>query len=453
MLLNKKYFNPLISAFILMAALPANAQQSNATSGIPIDTLSRNILNAVNKVMAIATDPKKSIHSLISEYVSSTSLQENLFTSTVNVAGSEKTFVMKNQTWPDKGITRWTWVTVIGGAPKGTITAQLREAKTKLDTLLKTIPPVKETDPKHHVEYKLANGFFDMNWLKTDSLLVQIVFQKPDNRTEQQIIDSLQKLYKPDLMDATKVSSRSFQFANALERELTKNKIQSVYNTMTRELADHSMYCGYTFLMNAPWGLNVEEIRQGLTAEQRSAIRSMAQKTINDFNAEQQRKLQPAQPVTTVTNNPVATQVAQAKYKMGTGIFLRNASSFGPMRDYTIGEFNPSTKQYLVATREYIPPKKTFFKTNENVAHYRVDIAQLTAEQIENLYTISNLQYLFCSLCKGSGAIFKTETRIKGGWEQLGFGVYLYTPPYVAAQWEERNVCPDCYGAGRQAVR
>lgn len=428
----------------------AFSQNAKSTAA---DSFSMNIKSAVTKVLAIAANPKKPAAELATDFVTIQN-HDKIYLSSVKLEGGEKSYVMNTDVDWEKGISKWRWTAVIASAPKATMIDKLNNAKSRIDSLLKQISKPVETDPKHHVSAIDVTLISNSNVFPNDSLYIWVEFTKPKKGIKEDVIDSLLKKYKADLFGRATAKEAAEQLGEALFAEkIPKEQSQKLFEDLMKEVADKDVYAAYAIYMNVTGDLDVMKMFDKLTPGQKETFRTESKKLIDLINEAQAKKgREPEPPQTTI--KPIPTQQAvRAKPKYALNTTLLPIKPGSVRSDYTVAEYDPSSQLYRLITREYVPEKKTFFRTNENVACYVMYITEVTEDYIDKNFKVSPDKYLFCSQCKGHGAIYKTQIRSTGGqWEQLSFNVYAFTPGRVTAEWEERFVCPNCFGAGRKKL-
>jgi len=443
---------PLFLAFLFSCNI-VFSQNAKYTANPATDSFSMNIKSAVTKVLAIAANPKKSAGDLATDFVT---IQYNnkIYLSSVKLEGGEKSYVVNTDVDWEKGISHWQWVAVVASAPKGTITNKLENARSKIDSLLKKITKPAEQDAKHHVSETDLLLISNSGVLPNDSLCIWVKFTKPEARTKQEVIDSLLTKYKGGLFGRTSSADATIRLGDALFAEkIPKDQSQKLFEDLIKEVADKDIYAAYEIYMNVSSDLDVKKMYEKLSPGQKETFRTEAKKIIDLINEAQANKGREPEPPQS-SFKPVTTQKqVQVKPKYATNTSLEPNYKWLDRSDYTLAEYDPSSRKYRLVSREFKPEKKTFFKTNENVSCFFIYVEEVTEDYIDKHFKVSPDKYLFCSQCKGHGAIYKTQIRSTGGqWEQLSFNVYAYTPGRVTAEWQERFVCPNCFGAGRKKL-
>ncbi len=411
------------------------------------DTLARNITIAVKKVINLATDIKKPASILTGYFTGTGPAGEKIFLSQVNLPGSEKTFVIKKSTERSKGIVNWQWASVIATAPKGTLTVKMQEAKIKIDSVLKKIQAAPETDINNHITGITTKGFFDNARDVNDSLVLTVDFIKPLANTEQQVIDSLINVYSSASYSKLNVTSSVNALWNGFDAEdISHNRAQEMYNALVKEVANRNIQEAFNLLMeyNSDRYGDYTKVLKELPENQRKQISDMAHQVVTEFNSKWEKK---DPPVTTVVKAPPPN----LKYKLGSSFRMQGAGYTSD--EYFVVYFDEEKNQYGFVQRTYVAPQKTFFKTNENVGHYTFNYRYVSESYIENNFTPTGKVYQFCSVCKGTGVSYVTQQRSTGGgWEQVNFNVYVFSPYTVTGHWEERVTCFECYGIGIKEV-
>lgn len=146
-----------------------------------------------------------------------------------------------------------------------------------------------------------------------------------------------------------------------------------------------------------------------------------------------------------------AYHTAGQKYKAGNVLKSKGYSSLGS--DAFVISFDCNTGNYTVMARTYNAARKTFFKTNDEVAYYALSKQTLTDKYIDNSYQLINEQAEICSICGGHGATYRDVVHTRGGsWENT-YNPYvrIYTPERIIASWKERLPCTFCGAAGWRA--
>ena len=146
-----------------------------------------------------------------------------------------------------------------------------------------------------------------------------------------------------------------------------------------------------------------------------------------------------------------AYHTARQKYKPGSLLKTKGFSSFGS--DGFIIDFNCSTGLYTVMSRTYNPARKTFFKTDDEVAYYALSRLTLTENYINGTYEVTGNEAQICSVCGGHGANYRDVVHMAGGTWETTYNphVRVYTPERVIAAWKERVPCDFCKGKGWRA--
>ncbi len=416
------------------AMAPAKVKPA-AVNRAPVDTFVRNITVAVKQVMAIAVNPKKSMQHLATLFIGSAPYGTPRYQSAVNINGAEKSLLEKIATNRAKGICFWEWTSVIFSAPKGIMADQLNEAKKNLDSLLKTIAPLAETDEKNHVITLEVIGYINDPKAQHDSLLIKISFTKPVLTTAQQVIDSLLEMYKDGLYNESTAKDATTKFSQALDNEgIQGSSIQEVFTVLINKVAGSNIKAAFKILMNVPWNVDYVKIKDSLPDDQRQEIKKMAQKVVSDYNAQWDAKPVAPAAVTTKSREEAEcdTKLSSLLFAIGAAITYERFSSYP---NAIIMDYDCKQDKYLVIERAA--------KDGDGNSYTYKDRTEFEK------YSTCGWNYTICYLCHGEGIIHGQYEKA-GSWSQWEkVAAYNYVSKYNSGYTvQTKEKCKLCKGVG-----
>lgn len=358
----------------------------------------------------------------------------------------------------------WEYRCLLAKVKGGSENSGLGKLKQVLDSILAGFPACvnygKDCISKTSVQYSVGNP-------GADSLAFTIRYSKKTEDNPAALADSILAVYMPGLMQTSTLISASKQFDAALKYEdlyqdpfrpalkpVFVKMMQAVYRQKPANLA--------SLCIEGP--IDFELTRQALAempADAQDLVKKAAREVAGNYYRRQDSlyiaTYYPGSP------NPFAsgtTPVAGNTHTGGTDICRENQArqqfkagahiTTGQWGDdvYFITGYDCYSNVYSITRLKFIPARKTFFKSDANVAHCEVLQFAVSAASAHSKYRMGDPRRQLCAACSGTGWISVTQVRTAGGWEQVNFNTKVYSDPRVVATWNEQEACTRCFGQG-----
>lgn len=402
----------------------------------PADSFALSVSNAINKVVAIAVNPKRPALDIASKYLYTAANSGMYYSSQISITGSIKTYLIKTSTNRIDQTVTWRWESVLLGMPKGTQTEKINIMKAKADSIINAMPAVKEADIRSHISSVSTHAYINEAFFEGDSLFLMIYFTKPALNTEKQALDSLQQLYSAGLYNESTAASATAGLCTALEIEgVSEGKMNEIFAGILLKAASISAKTAFKILMNVSYKINTTQLLNQLPDNQRTEVRDMATKFVNDFN--QQWSPPVVQEVKPSENAPVAKvplsdcEKKIASLRLGIGKVIRYRLSGSPE---LILDYNCEMGKYAVMARSGV-------SGGYNTIQYK------TPADLEGYQTAYSLKP--CPVCNSWGFL-NGEQIIEGGWtdwKQMG-GFTKYKTYMPDSKISIKVRCKECKGRG-----
>jgi|GEM_PF-4884154 len=253
------------------------------------DTLAYNIQTTINELNSYIRDENQPIQVLLGSFLETTTWG-NSYSSVIKIPTSVENTFLRGYVDRYEGVEHWEWKSVLVRSTKDQLPAStFTSLKSKIDSIITAMPEVKESDKKNSVSRIIVNenvSNAQYRYLyKTDEVTIQVDFVKSITQAEQQTIDSLVKLYRPGLSNASTAKDASYKFTSALSSEgFSQEKREAIFADELKVVADKDIKAAFYMLMDASY-LNSKNLEAKLTEDQRSEIIKIAHNVVNEYNA------------------------------------------------------------------------------------------------------------------------------------------------------------------------
>jgi hypothetical protein len=421
--------NILIPAFLLFTVtISAQTKTTTNTNNIIKDSFAFNLLTTLDKVFNIVENPKKDWSALAGPLLSTTNEGEGEYQAAIQFPGGVNTKLIRQSTNRRTGLTDWRWQVLVFDLPKGIQGEKVKTTQLKIDSLLTNFEKRKGTGT-HKVSYLSTISWINEKLWNTDQLLLSVDFFKPITNTPEEAIDSIVRLYKPLFLNKTTARGLGRKFPYALKREdIPEEKIREVVQRTFLEVAAVDLECAFYMALDVPYFIEVRKLKESLSYDQQQKITAMAQKLIDEYNAEKNKK------------NGVDPVVEQKKKK-----------------DAEVAAIDPCEKD-----RKKIIPKNAFLEKGGQIIYvmnfscetrkYKIAwinttnklvLGTATEEEINKCNTTSQAPFLPCSQCDGVGHSLEYD------WYQTGVGSNFY----ARSNKQRTYTCGVCHGSGYLKIR
>jgi hypothetical protein len=417
-----RYLIILAAAFVT-AKLPAQTKAK--------DSFAISVLNTVDKVLRIAEDPKQLAMKLAAEPIRLNRNGAMTYHSSVPFPGNVSTEFEQTHTRRDLGSTDWQWQVRLLDFPKGQQTAQITATKIKVDSLLLSFASRKRTSYPDGTYEVSTYSWTNSNYYDSDALFLVVRLKKKLHNTEQQAIDSLLKLYKPLMADTRIAHDKAGSFANAFKLEdISEAKTKEVYSGVLKEISNKNLNAAYQLMLNAPSFVDLQAITAQFTEAQRTQIRVLAKKDIDEFYGttnkpssdpviEKQKEIKEKQ----APADPCEREIWELSIKPGYYVAGNNRVAY--VRDYSC-----ANNRYTIVWMDVS-------KNNRLVAE------GLSVEEMKAYRHTSAAPFIVCSNCRGIGYSMEYD------WYQVN----VASNTYARSNDLRKYTCGVCSGAGHIKVR
>lgn len=410
---------------ILFIGLLFLGQAAPSQTRVHKDSFAINLLTTMNRVYTIIEQQKNPFPQLAAE-ISDISKGVPRYEARIQLPGSIQTFVTQSATNFEKKKTTWAWTAILKKQPRKTAdTAAFRIMQSRVDTLIKAFAQ------------RTKNGlgsrtFSNTHWDFGDEYLLQlhISFEMPLMLTKQEIKDSILAVYRPLLMSRNTVKDASTHFFGALELGgFSNDEKKAIILPLMKEVINLDFYTGYTFILNRPYYISVENYYTILTPGQQERVRATAKKELDDYYAsfkkpennpvvEQQKKIEEKK----VPTDPCEKEIFYLKHKPGAYVQFNGKISL--IQTYSCPD-NTYTICYVNAGNKLVFEK--------NIPTTRLDAASST----------NAAPFIICRNCSGKGSF----------WEYDWYATNSYSGHYARSNKQRQYPCGVCWGNGHLKVR
>jgi hypothetical protein len=289
---------------------PAVNQRSAPVVKQPVikDTLAYNIRTTINELNSYIRDNSQPVQLILGSFLGS-DLWGNSYSSAIKFPASVENTFRRQKVDRYRGVEQWEWKSVLIRATKDQLPAgTFISLRSKIDSVIKAMPVVKEYDEKNSVvkiaAYDNVSEAEYRHLYNVDEAGIAVQFVKPITQTEQQSIDSLARVYGPGLSNASTARNASEKYTSALNDEgFSEERRVTIFADEVRVIADKDIKAAFEMLMGTY--LQQKELTAKLTESQKSGIIRQADDVINAYNAKWDP---PAPPRTTQGSSGYATQ-------------------------------------------------------------------------------------------------------------------------------------------------
>lgn len=423
---------PVAAVFLsaVLCAQSAKTIPAKPATNKPIkDSFAFNVLATVDKILRVAEEAKKHPMTLAGEPLKTNYNGGMTYKSAVQLLGSEKAEFCLNYTRRDAGNTEWIWMTTVIDTPKGAHSAAVLAMHKKLDSLLLSFKDRGKL---------LGPNFSFSTWasvneasLERDFLFLKISFEKGIYNTEQGVIDSMIRLYKPLLSDKTTANECGEKFSKAMQLEgISAARIKQIYEDIVKEIAYKDINTAFQLMLGAPYFVEMKTLKEQLTYSQQEEITKLATKVVEDYNAKYNGKPKPdvvlekKKEIEKVTppSDPCKREIWDLKIKPGW--YVTGSGHTAYVRDYSC-----STHTYTIS---WVNPTKKL-----------VTEKGITVDAMNAYSPTSASPFIVCSHCNGVGYSMEYD------WYQVN----VASNHYAKSNDQRKYSCGVCSGAGYLKIR
>jgi len=252
------------------------------------DTLAYNIQTTINELNSYIRDNSQPVQLMLGSFLGS-DLWGNFYSSAIRFPASVENIFRRQKVDRYRGIEQWEWKSVLIRAPKDQLPAgTFISLRSKIDSVIKAMPAVKEYDEKNSVvkisAYDNVSEAEYRNLYNADEAGIKVQFVKPITQTEQQSIDSLARVYGPGLSNVATAKNASEKYTTALYDEgFSEERRIMIFADEVRVIADKDIKAAFWMLIGTY--LEPKDLTAKLTEAQKSDIRRQATDVVNAYNA------------------------------------------------------------------------------------------------------------------------------------------------------------------------
>jgi|GEM_PF-2538913 len=433
--------------FLIIFIGTAHAQnvQTASKSGTS-GSFEMNLTASIKNVIRLAQDTQKEGYLFTKELIKVSNEGEPTYAAAFPMPGFNAR-ITKGRTDRKKGLTYWNWSTSFMEAPKGGKVAEIEALATKGDSIVKDFQQYLAPDKLHAVVSVYISKVVNNKYDTTDYAALVIGFTKPVYQTEQQVYDSLVNLYKPLLADPATAKAATNQFCYALVHEgFAESKAVSAIRELLPGIADQNINAAYGVCMGFPYFVKYDLVKDVISTQQQEKLKGMAQKFIDDWDAEwkkkygkadrvvvQQKKAEMAKAAKACAGYGAETDINPDMLVKGVAVSEKSGSKtfVGRLTDIDC------TKGIVYIVQPGYTNMPTSSKTLQvSLSNYRV------------YWRKHHEQYYSCSRCGGEGGDYVTETESKT--KELPFGYFegIRTTSTRVTTKRYFRYCTKCNGTG-----
>ena len=458
--------------FCLFASITARAQKTvpkkvgahvvkKAASAAPGISL-KQISASIAKLHAMILDPGVAGSDLAGKFLYATPDSHAFFSPAYQVAGAEhcyaEKFLVSRNSYAQTG---WIYHCLMAKIPGGSDSSMLEKMRSVLDSSLAGISNC-DSYINCIEETKLI---YSRGNILADSVGFTIKYYKRTEGTPVVLMDSIIRLYRPGLIRNATFNSAFGQFNSAAIFEGLMNIEATIpaLTELTKAIYLSNPDNAFDFVMHVDLSSeSLTAIMQNLDPSIRQDLRTRATKVVDDYKRSQDstyyavnypNSVNPYTARTAAENNGAtrngsvnicAENQSQQQFTVGSELKTDNYGG----NTYFVTRFDCYSNKYEILQMTPVSSRKTFFKSDANVAHNECTRYTITAADLAARYRSAGSSKKLCPSCGGSGCTTVTQVRTTGGWQWENFNVTSYSDPRVVAQWNERQTCTRCYGLG-----
>lgn len=436
----RRSFSFLLLIFI-GAAHAQNVQTASKSGSFEV-----NLTASVKNVIRLAEDTRKEGFVFTKELIKVSKEGEPTYAAPFPMPGYNA-HITKGRTDRKKGLTYWSWRTSFIEAPKGRKAAEMEALAAKADSIVKGYEQYVATDKVHAVASMYISKAVNNKYDTTDYAALVISFTKPVYQTEQQSYDSLVSLYKPLLTDPATAKAATNQFCYALVHEgFAESKAVSAIRELLPGIADQNINAAYEVCMGFPYFVKYDLVKDVISSQQQDKLKSMAQKFIDDWDAEWKKKYGKADPVVVQQKKAEVAKAAKACAGYGAETDIKP-----DMLVKGVAVSEKSGSQAFVGRLTHIDCTKGIVYivqpgyTNMPTSNKTL---QVSLSNYRVYWRKHHEQYYSCSRCGGEGGDYVTETESKT--KELPFGYFdgIRTTSTRVTTKRYFRYCTECRGTG-----
>lgn len=418
----KQLYTISLAAILLGSTIAAQKTTPTPAKQTVKDTFAIHLLNAVDKLLAMATNEKLTGMDMVGEFVGVSSWENREWFSKVHVPRSQQSTCTHNITNRSAGITDWSWKATISKTAIGKLSTA--SAKERAEQVLQQFTIKK-------LQYK--GGIFDYSIYETDTdLYIKINYYKGLHNTEQQVLDSLDQLYRPLLLkkeiagECTKRLERAF-----FVEGISKDKSLAYFKKLLPQIANTDLAAAFETLMSISSTEDYKILTAELSYSQNEQLRNMGRKVVEDYAAKRQQANQPDVVIakkkeiekTQVPTDPCKREIFELALKPGH--YISGGGTVGQITSYSC-----TTHSYTIAWY--------------NASSKRITIAKDVSVASTAGYFIANsAPFMLCRNCKGEGVFEENE------WYQVN----VASNYYAKSNKTRKIACGECGSRGCIVVR
>ncbi|MEP6676789.1 MAG: hypothetical protein ABJA78_16635 [Ferruginibacter sp.] len=425
-----------------------------------------NLAADIKKLGEKIADPQVRGSSMVQHFLYSDADNNRYYTPDISVSGSIDCYIKKKEAsrkyWQQTG---WEYHCLLAKLRPGSDSARLAKTYAFVVSLLKTLP-------LHKAEYANVNEVRDAPVMyssgsgSADSLAFVITYYKLPEGDPAAIADSIGKVYLPGIKNEHTSASARKQYFDAMKFEGVDDipETYSAYAKLINEVDHTNPEAAFRVMMEMPTSepalKNIKDLLEpaannhivaAATAYTQNYKRQQDSSYYATYYPDRANPYAVTNSYSSNSNSGTTTKGCEENTRnqhFRTGVGINALNSFGN-DEYFVSGFDCYKNQYTVVRLSYVAPKKTFFKSDVNVAHNSVSQLTYPAENMAKYFRENDNGYTLCPVCGGTGCGQVTQVRTAGGWEALNFNTSVYSDPHTVAQWNERVTCNRCYGTGK----
>lgn len=301
----KKISYPFFLSITLLSLFYAGAQPSKSTlkskpntakqavlkksisvkDSIITDTLAYNIRTTVNKIALYVNDPEKPVGYLTESFLGNFTYGQPEYSSIIRFPGAVENKIIRLEVNREDGTILWEWQSTLVRCPNGEIPEErLKGLEQRINDIGRNIN-FSQTDTKNKMDK--TSGYYSKAFLseKNDEVLLSVQFIKPLLQTEQQSIDSVQKIYLPGFNTIETAENASEKYCEALLAEgISKAKVVDLMEKEIESAGNKNIKIAYQMMsgIGLQNGIN-KSVMEKLPISQREKIRATAQALLDAY--------------------------------------------------------------------------------------------------------------------------------------------------------------------------
>lgn len=286
-----KYSLLLIATVITNSVLAQPVVKPAAKTILPPagDTFAVQVFASVANIIRYAENLKKDVAMVTSDLRKTDKKGVPVYSAPFPMPGYTAEFRRKNVN-RSGGYVEWEWAARFFDAPRGKESEKINAIRQRADSLVQLFKSHRKDDGLHVVTYLGVYTNAGYTWEPREYGELVVNFTRPSTATEEQAFDSLTTLYKPLLLKPASAEEATEKLVGAFEIEqISRDKVTAFFKSFLPTVANSSTKAAFHVMIQLPYYIKMEDVKDLFTASQSSEIRTFARKVVDDYYASQNK--------------------------------------------------------------------------------------------------------------------------------------------------------------------